>query len=197
MYSDSRQNTDLCVDALPSSPSDIFDVMRTRNVVRSYTAEAVDDSLLERMLDAMLAAPSASNKQAWAFVVVRNQTSVRRVRAFSPGIIGAPPLILVACFDKSRAQDDPHIRDVGVLCIAMAVQNFLLAAHALGLGGCPVSSFLAEPVRLLLDLPPHLDPVLMVPVGHPARKAGPSQRRNKAEVVSYETWKHSCTGPSS
>jgi albonoursin synthase len=148
------------------------------------------------MLDAMLAAPSASNKQAWAFVVVRNQTSVRRVRAFSPGIIGVPPLILVACFDKAQVPDDPRMRDVGALCIALAVQNFLLAAHALGLGGCPVSSFLSEPVRLLLDLPHHLDPVLMVPLGHPARKAEASQRRNKEEVVSYETWERFRAAPS-
>ncbi len=170
--------------------------MRTRNAVRNYTTEAVDDSSLERMLDAMLAAPSASNKQAWAFVVVRNPTSVRRIRAFSPGVIGVPSLILVACFDKAQIPDDSRMRDVGELCIAMAVQNFLLAAHALGLGGCPVSSFLSGPVRLLLDLPHHLDPVLIVPVGHPARKSEPSQRRNKAEVVSYETWGRSRAAPS-
>jgi nitroreductase len=191
----SKQNADLCEDA-PSCASDVFYVMRTRNAVRSYTAEAVDDASLERMLDALLAAPSASNKQAWSFIVVQNHTSVRRLRAFSPGIIGVPPLILVACFDKAQVPDDPRMRDVGALCIAMAVQNFLLAAHALGLGGCPVSSFLSEPVRLLLDLPHHLDPVLMVPVGHPARQAEPSHRRNKAEVVSYETWKRSHAAPS-
>lgn len=188
MSTDQRQHAGPRGNA-PRSAPDAFQVMRTRSVIRAYTAQPVDDALLEPMLDAMLAAPSASNKQAWAFVVVRDPVRVRRIRAFSPGIIGVPTLVLVACFDRTQAPDDPGMRQVGRLCVAMAVQNFLLAAHALGLGGCPVSSFLAEPVRALLNLPSHLDPVLVVPVGHPARPAEPSQRRDKAEVIRHETWR--------
>ncbi|MCP2168191.1 nitroreductase family protein [Goodfellowiella coeruleoviolacea] len=189
MSTGQRQHADPRGNGSPRRVSDVFEVMRTRSAMRSYTEEPVADAVLERMLDALLAAPSASNKQAWAFVVVRDPARVRRVRAFCPGIIGVPALILVACFDRTQAPDDPGMLRVGRLCVAMAVQNFLLAGHALGLGGCPVSSFLVEPVRSLLDLPRHLDPVLVVPVGHPARQAEPSQRRAKAEVIRYETWK--------
>ncbi|MFF9480698.1 nitroreductase family protein [Streptomyces sp. NPDC014733] len=168
--------------------ADALDIIRTRAVVRSYTDEPVGDELLTSLLEAMLAAPSASNKQAWAFLAVREPERVRRVRAFAPGIIGVPPLVLVACVDHARMTGDPHLRDVGSLCVAMAVENFLLAAHAQGLGGCPVSSFLAEPVQLLLGLPSHLEPLLLVPVGRPDQPLQPSPRRAPQEVVRHEYW---------
>jgi nitroreductase len=177
------------VTAVPhESATGALEVLRTRSVVRHYTGEPVEESQIQQLVTAMLAAPSASNKQAWAFVMVRRRALVRGVRAFSPGIIGDPALILVACVDNRRAADDPHVREVATRCVAMAVQNFLLAAHALGLGACPVSSFLSEPVQLLLDLPPQVDPVFVVPVGHPAGRRQSSQRRSAEEVVHHDTW---------
>ncbi|MEU6132850.1 nitroreductase family protein [Saccharopolyspora sp. NPDC047091] len=167
---------------------DFFAVLAGRTATRRFTGEPIDDATLDRLVTAMLAAPSASNKQAWAFVAVRDPARVRRIRAFAPGVIGVPPLLLVACFDGSRAPDDQRMPEVGVLCVAMAVQNLLLAAHALGLGGCPVSSFLAEPVRRLTGLPEHITPVLVVPIGHPDREPQRSVRRDDSEVVRYERW---------
>ncbi|WP_399094268.1 nitroreductase family protein [Streptomyces sp. BBFR2] len=184
---DSRRRPDSGPSA-PAPGADGLDIIRTRGAVRSYTAEPVGDETLDALLEAMLAAPSASNKQAWAFLAVRAPERVRRIRAFAPGIIGVPPLVLVACVDRDRMTDDPHLRDVGSLCVAMAVENFLLAAHALGLGGCPVSSFLTEPIQMLLDLPGPLEPVLLVPVGRPARPLTPSPRRARQEVVRHESW---------
>ncbi|XVQ16073.1 nitroreductase family protein [Spirillospora sp. CA-255316] len=161
----------------------------TRSVVRQYTSQPVDDDLVAMMLDAMVAAPSASNKQAWAFIAVRDPRTLRLIRAFAPGIIEPPPLVVLACFDRSRAvQDTGGPWDEGLLCVAMAVQNLLLAAHALGLGGCPVGSFRKPVIRTLLNLPEHLDPVLLVPVGYPARGRAQAARRHRNEVISYESW---------
>jgi albonoursin synthase len=168
---------------------DALEVIRTRSVVRDYTAEPVDDAAVDTLLEALLAAPSASNKQAWAFVVVRQRARVRRLRAFAPGVIGTPTLMLVACVDQSRVGGDPNLAGAARMCVAMAVQNFLLAAHALGLGACPVHSFLPDPIRLLLGIPGHLKPVLVVPTGYPARDAQPSDRRDKDEVIRYETYR--------
>jgi nitroreductase len=114
---------------------------------------------------------------------------LRLIRAFSPGIIEPPPLVVAACFDRSRsAQDTCRPWDEGLLCVAMAVQNLLLAAHALGLGGCPVGSFHKPTIRVLLDLPRHIEPVLLVPVGHPARGRSQAARRDQNEVISHESW---------
>lgn len=164
-------------------------LLHSRAVVRRYTTEPVSDAQTNELLDAMLAAPTAANKQAWGFVAVRDQYLIRSLRAFSPGMIGTPPLIVVACFDRDRAvRDDSTRYDVGLLCVAMAVQNLLLAAHAAGLGGCPVCSFWKTAVGRLLDLPRHMEPILLVPVGRPSHPVRPSARRSRDEVIHHDTW---------
>ncbi len=171
------------------SLSGFLDVVTSRTAVRRYTDEPVDDRLLNHLLDAMLAAPTAANKQAWAFVTVRNPRRVRCLRAFSPGMIGVPPLIVAACFNHTKAvHDEQAPYDTGMLCLAMAVQNLLLTAHAAGLGGCPVSSFRRGPVGLLLQLPQHLEPLLLVAVGRPSHPPQQPSRRDRHEVISHETW---------
>ncbi|WP_433274575.1 nitroreductase family protein [Actinosynnema sp. CS-041913] len=162
-------------------------VLKTRSVVRDYTEKRVDDDVVESMLDALLSAPTGGNLQAWAFVVVRDPRRVAQLRAFSPGVIGSPALLLVACFDTFRYKGS-MISSAGRLCVSMAVENFLLAAHAHGLGACPVSSFRVAPLCLLLELPDHLEPMLIVPVGYPAAEPERSQRRPREEVVSYEVY---------
>lgn len=179
----------------PGTLPEILRVMCSRTVLRNYAAKPVDDALVEQMLTGMLAAPTASNKQAWSFVVVRDPARVRRLRAFAPGIIGSPALIVVACVDKRRmtgvsAEVSQKIYETAKLCVAMAVENLLLSAHALNLGGCPVGSFREDAVRLLLGLPPFIEPMLTVPIGHPAHQTTPSQRRDKSEVISYDIWGH-------
>ncbi len=172
---------------------DALKVMRTRSVLRNYSPEPIDSALVDEILETMVTAPTASNKQAWSFVVVQKPEKVRLLRAFSPGIIGTPALIVVACVDRSRTNRLPghisqKIYQTSKLCVGMAVENLLLAAHALGLGGCPVSSFREAQVCGLLGIPDHIEPLLMVPIGHPAQDPTPSDRRDKNEVISYETW---------
>ncbi|MFC4913033.1 nitroreductase family protein [Actinomadura gamaensis] len=171
-------------------PDAVLRVLRTRSVVREYTDEPISDADVEALVTAMVTAPTASNRQAWAFIVVREPQRLLSVRAFAPGVIGIPSLLLVACHDHSQytAEDANTDRPLGRLCVAMAVENFLLAAHALGLGACPASSFLPDPIRLLLNMPAHLEPVLLVSAGHPACPPHPSERRAIDQVVRYDSY---------
>ncbi|WP_026411673.1 nitroreductase family protein [Actinomadura oligospora] len=164
-------------------------VLLSRTAVRQFTDQPVGDDLVGPMSEALVAAPSASNRQAWAFVLVRDRRVVRLVQAFSPGVLATPPLIVVACFDRSRGVGDTGERyDECLLCVAMAVQNLLLAAHALGLGGCPVASFRERPLRRVLGLPAHIDPILLVSVGHPVRLNPHPVRRDPSEVIHHDVW---------
>ncbi|MEV5571132.1 nitroreductase family protein [Spirillospora sp. NPDC052269] len=170
-------------------PPEAVRVLLSRTAVRQYTDEPVGDDLVKLMTEAMVAAPSASNRQAWGFVVVRDPRALRIVRAFAPGVLEPPPLIVVACFDRSRAvRSTGEEFDEGMLCVAMAVENLLVAAHALGLGGCPVASFREKPLRLVLGLPAHIEPVLLVSVGRPVRLNPHAPRRDPSEVIHHESW---------
>ena len=54
-----------------AATNDVFEVMRTQRAVRRWTAEAVPDEVIERVIRAATWAPSGSNLQPWGFVVIR------------------------------------------------------------------------------------------------------------------------------
>ncbi|MBI5487233.1 MAG: nitroreductase family protein [Deltaproteobacteria bacterium] len=69
--------------------------------------------------------------------------------------------------------------------IGAAIQNFLLAAHALGLGACWLSGpLLAAPdLRAILGGPPTLDLVALIPVGRPAETPAAPPRRDVDQLL--------------
>jgi nitroreductase len=88
------------------------------------------------------------------------------------GVAKAPVLIVVA--------GDTRLTFAETLDSSLfpAVQNLLLAAHALGLGSTlttlPVLS--GNDLSEALDLPPEIRPVAVVPIGHLPKPLGPPCR---------------------
>jgi nitroreductase len=58
----------------------------------------------------------------------------------------------------------------------------------LGLGACPVGSFHRKAVALFLDLPPHVQLVLLIALGYPQAKPPSRGRRPLGEVCFAERW---------
>ena len=68
---------------------------------------------------------------------------------------------------------------------AAAVQNMLLAVVALGLGACWVGAFDEKAAARVLELPAHLRPVAMIPIGY--TKERPMPRRPRSDRPWEET----------
>jgi nitroreductase len=60
---------------------ELHDLMRTRRSVRRCRADVPDRALVESILASAVTAPSASNKQPWRFLVVRNRDVIARMAA--------------------------------------------------------------------------------------------------------------------
>jgi nitroreductase len=181
--------------------TDFFDVVLSQRAARSFTSEDVDDDTVARILTAATHAPTAENSQPFVFIVVRDpeiRSTIGAITArvweggardletgrLSPaflrdvdqgamgGVAKAPVLIVVA--------GDTRLTFAETLDSSLfpAVQNLLLAAHALGLGSTlttlPVLG--GNDLSEALDLPPEIRPVAVVPIGHHARPLGPPRR---------------------
>ncbi|WP_447034706.1 nitroreductase family protein [Streptomyces sp. DSM 118878] len=170
------------------SPTHFLRVLTSRSVMRSYTDAVIGPEIIDALLQGMVSAPNAANAQAWSFIVIQDKSNIRRLRSFAPGVFGIPSAVVMACIDDNDSLGNSADRRAMSLCVAMAVQNLLLTAHAHGLGACPVHSFRAEPLRFLFGLPSSIKPVLLVPIGYPAYKHRPSQRRDPQEIISYERY---------
>jgi len=73
------------------------------------------------------------------------------------------------------------------LSAAMAVQNVLLAAQALGIGACVMTAPLMawEALSATLDLPPGYEPTCLVALGHPAEDPPAPRRKRLDQVVEF------------
>ena len=167
---------------------DLHDAISGRRSTREYTAQAVDEQSLRRLIDAAVHAPNASNGQPWTFTVVRDQGLLDRISdaakahmlATSPAGPGsdrnrtpltdpnfqlfyhAPALILI-----SGTTRGPWV----VEDCALAAENLMLTAYADGLGSCWIGlaqSYLNTPEgKNQLGLPGEWLPVAPIIVGHP------------------------------
>jgi len=101
------------------------------------------------------------------------------------------PLLVLFCLVKSDLEEYPDERRrwaelvMGIQSVASAVENFLLALHALGLAGCwrCAPLFCPDVVKEVLSLPSDYEPQAIVEVGYPAEKPQMPSRRPLSEVL--------------
>lgn len=185
---------------------DINETIFGRRSVRQYTADAVDESTIRRLINAAVHAPNAVNQQPWTFAVVRDQARLDAISRSAkshmlattlptmsagpqldhfrslladPGFqifYHAPVLILISAIVHS-----PWI----VEDCALAAENLMLAAYAEQLGSCWIGfaqSYLnTSEGKTALGLPAAYVPIAPIIVGHPAA-ATPAVPRKEPEI---------------
>jgi nitroreductase len=169
---------------------DVFKAIENRRSIRKFKKEPVHDSLIHKIIEAGIWAPSAGNLQSWEVILVKNQETREKIASAAyRDFISEAPLIIVLCANQQVAGAIYDERGKELYCIqdaACAAQNMLLAAHALGLGACWVGAFEEEVVMDALDLPVHLRPVAVIPVGYPDENPYPPPRRDVEEAFHRE-----------
>ncbi len=162
-----------------------------RRSIRVYAPGEVTDAQVQSLLEAAMAAPSAVAKDPWRFVVIRHPQTLARIAAALPNgqMLATAAVGLVVCGDLEAAHD----RQLSYLlqdCSA-AIENLLLAAHALGLGACWLGVHPREDrirkLSQLLRLPPSVIPVAGVALGRPGEVKEPRTRYQPA-YVHREQW---------
>jgi nitroreductase len=169
---------------------DVYEAIYLRKSVRSYQDRAVPEDILLKILDAARHAPSASNRQEWRFVVVRDETKRAQLAqaAFEQRFVSQAPLVLVCC-----AQTDNHVMSCGQICypidVAIAVDHLTLCAAAEGLGTCWIGAFSEQGVRKILGIPESIRVVALLPLGYPKDPSPAVKRRLTLEkIVKHDRW---------
>lgn len=181
---------------------DFFEVINTRRSIRKFKQEPVNKEDILKILHAANWAPSALNLQPWEFLVVagdkknmlgRNYGKIvdsytkdwdeSPDKAFMPrrefiqfaNVYGGAPVIIVVLVE---AHSDPNYQKALLESASAAMENMLLAATALGLGGCWMTGPLEDEkyLRSKLAIPEDRDIVAVSPIGYPAVTPAPRPR---------------------
>ncbi|MFC2023701.1 nitroreductase family protein [Chloroflexota bacterium] len=139
----------------------------TRRSIRKYTTEPVGEAEIRALLQAGMAAPSASNRKPWHFFVIRNRSTLKKLAESHPygKMLASAGLGIAVC-------GDPTISGWWVQDCTAATENILIAVASLGLGavwlGCHGSSEREQAVRDALGIPSHIGVLSLISIGHPA-----------------------------
>lgn len=167
---------------------DFKPLFKARYSVRKYQSEGLSEELLNEVLEAGRMAPTAVNKQPFVFIVVNDKAKLKELyEAYPREWIASAPQIIVVCGDHNaswkRGNDGKDHADIDV---AIATDHMTLRAAELGLGTCWVCNFDAPIVSKVLNLPGHIEPAVLLPIGKPEEVAIPSKKRKTlSELVRF------------
>lgn len=89
----------------------IYDLMKSRRSIRRFTPQAPSREEIERLIEAAVTAPSASNKQPWRFIVVASRSKISELASHvRSGVERIAGHIEPSCREAFRAYGDYFTR---------------------------------------------------------------------------------------
>jgi nitroreductase len=168
---------------------DTLEAIRTRRSIRKYADQSVPEELISTLLAAAMQAPSARNQQPWQFVVIDDRAMLAKIPPLMPNaaMAAGAALAILVCGDLELEKSEGY----WVVDCAAAVENLLLAAHALGLGAVWCGVYPREQrmqgLRRLVGLPKNVVAHSLVVLGYPAEQVA-AENRYRPERVRRNGW---------
>lgn len=169
---------------------DFKDLSLSRRSIRSFKPDNISDEYILSIIRSAVYAPSAGNCQPWHFYIINDKEIKQSIaeKACRQSFISTAPIIIVVCTETKRNEQRYGMRGKNLYSIqdtAAAIQNILLQAEDLGLGGCWCGAFDDDILSDMLNLTKDRHPVAVVPIGYPNHKASAPKRRPLDEVMTF------------
>jgi nitroreductase len=196
----------------------LFEAIYSTRALRRFKPDPIPDELLFQVFDAAVRAPSGGNAQDWRFVVIADAAAKQQIQgwfwdawaAYQPRYAADPSLMdaLPRSQRLSLKSTDHLVRTLAQVPVIVAacglrgkhstpggsifpaIQNLLLSARAMGLGGSITNFGRAREADLmkLLSIPDEYQVYCLIPLGYPLDRPGPVRRRPVKRVVYMDGW---------
>ncbi len=170
---------------------DVFEAIRNRCAVRKFKPDIIPNNVLLKILDAARWAPSPFNTQPWEFIIIRDKYTLKSISKYArySGYLEAAPMAIAVVVPPVNEKFS-WVERIGEprYAAAMAVQNMMLAAWALGIGTCWVS-IERDKVGEILKVPKTHFVLTIIPIGYPEtppKKHDESSRKKLDDMIFYE-----------
>ena len=167
----------------------ILDFIKKRRSIRQFQDKEIPAEIIERLIEALIWAPSAGNLQSRKFYFIFNREIKEKLAlaALNQDFIAKAPLVVVGCTDsKIEQRYGERGKNLYSICdVSCSIQNMMLLSHSEKLGSVWVGAFDEKEVSEILNLPENLRPIAIVPIGWPAERPEPPPRVSKEEAVKF------------
>jgi len=168
---------------------DFHELVRIRRSIRAYRPDAISEEVLQRVLMAARAAPTACNLQPFQIVVITDP----QVRAQMKAVYGKDwfcqaPVIIAVCAQPDKAWKRRDGFNSAEVDAAIVMDHIILAATEEGLGTCWICAFDEAKAKQILGVPEDVRIVAMTPLGIPAAEPTPFVRKPLHELVRKNRW---------
>ena len=168
---------------------DAYEAIVTKLDVREFAKKRVPGETKRKILEAARLSPSASNRQEWKFIVVKNRDTRNKLAraAFNQSFVAEAPVVIVACATEAKSimacGQPAYTVDLSIACT-----HIILQAYELGLGTCWLGAFNEGEVKKILKIPESVRVVTMTPVGYPNQPPSQGSRKNLKQIVCLEEY---------
>ena len=169
-----------------------YDLYWRRRSIREFSGRPVEPEKIDRLLEALMRAQSAANRQPWHFVVLSGQEERAALDdVFTKEGFRKAPLLIVACADQSQAWTRRADKvNYAWVDATIAVTEMIGAATAEGLGSSWVAAIEPDLVREKLGIPGQIDIVAIIAIGYPEKELVVEDKARKplAEIIHHGKW---------
>ena len=198
-----QKESNLDLEVAYNKAEELFDLIKTRRSVRSWQSKNIPKDVIEKLIEAATWAPSACNRQSVRYVVLEDEEQRMALVKLREKFLGRAPILVFIGAD-SRNYYPEEVEIVPYLDAAVATQNLLLMAHAMGLGAVMVKCTNVDikmdatwsggferkkavtEMYSKLNLPDYFLPAAIVALGYPKRIPKAPPRLRKDDVRFFE-----------
>lgn len=184
----------------------MIDILKDHKTIRKYTEQKIETPLLNEILEAGTRASTTGNMQVYSIVVTQDEAMKEKLAPchFNQPMVKQAPVTLTFCADFNRFNlwckqnnAEPGYNNflsfvTAAIDALLVAQNVCVAAEAKGLGICYLgtTTYLADKIIDVLELPEGVVPVTTVTVGYPDEDPKQADRLPLEAVVHHETYKN-------
>lgn len=129
-------------------PKEFLEFIKNRRSIRSFENKAIPEDHIKMILEAGQWAPSASNRQPWQFLVIKNQELLEKIaRIAFYGKFIKQVSVAIAIIGKTKISPKWYVIDTSLVSM-----NMMLMAWALGIGTCWIGTLDREKAKDILEL---------------------------------------------
>ena len=171
---------------VPAGTMDTITAIMTRRSIRDYTSHPVPEDLVRLLVEAGMCAPSAFNERSSEFIVINDRKILDEIFQLNTKALQIKKATVAIMICGNTAKEKFPGKGYWQLDGAVAAENILLAAHAVGLGAVWTAIYPYEDrmaaVKKLLNLPETVQPLCLIPIGYAAEK---KFRENRFDPARY------------